>query len=255
MRRKAAALVPRRHVRRRFFHHRLPAPVPAPGPCHVSEADPRAVPDEPRLRRNLSADRRQRLVAAGGDDAIGFGEKRRFQRLGAALPFGDFQAGAQLVVRLVKGMGEQARHEGRAGGAFDKLRRARQQAQHHVRQHRGGNVSGRDVRQQGRAAGQGRPRFPAFRCSSGKKSSRRCGVPQFLPQQRLQIFRRQLFEKLVQSRRQHRARKSRSPAGPASSTAWRKGKSAASHSPPQPVQQADDARRSCALPDSARDCV
>ena len=105
-------------------------------------------------------------------------------------------------------MGEQARQEGLAGGAFDKLRRTRQQTQHQVQHHRARDVPGRDVRQQLRPARQRHAVRPPL-VIAGMEIVQPVRMPQFLPQQALQILRRQLLEKIVQPRRQNRRRKTR----------------------------------------------
>ena len=141
---------------------------------------------------------RERLVAAGGLDAVRLGEQCGFQLRRAAAPPGDFQARAEFRFQFVKRVRKQTRQQRRALRAFHELRRAREQSEHEARQRGVRNVSGGDVDEQLRTAGDcGAQGFVlGGRCGRFIEA---LGVAEVLRDQRLQMCRRELPEKLVQT--------------------------------------------------------
>jgi len=155
------------------------------------------VTQKTRFGGNPLPDVGQRFVAAGGGDAIRLPKQHLLQMRAAAAPFGNFQAGAELVVSIVQRMREQTRQEGRAAGTFYKLRRPRQQPKHDAQENRVGNPPGGDVHEQFRPGDQrGTPGFLFRAARAGTFQTLR--MAEVLHQQGVQILTGQLLEKTVQ---------------------------------------------------------
>src|SRR6266545_3552028 len=99
-----------------------------------------AVAKKARVRRQMTANLSQRLVAAGGGDTIGFEIESLLQFKPPALPFGDLQTSAELRFNLIERVSEQAGQKGGAACAFDELTRARQQTEHDAHQGWAGHI-------------------------------------------------------------------------------------------------------------------
>ena len=102
MRRQTTQLIPRGHIRRRAAGHGAGIQTVQNSAADVSEAQSMRMSHEPRALRNHPPNGRDRLIAACGRHAIGGLEHNLFQIGIAPAPFGDFQAGAQLPVGVIK---------------------------------------------------------------------------------------------------------------------------------------------------------
>src|ERR1022692_5296785 len=100
-------------------------------------------------------------------------------------------------------MRKQARQKRSAARAFDELRRARQETEHEAQESRIRNVSRRDVNEHFRAARRRAARKFLFR-RTGDNFVQAFRMAEILNEQRVKIFRRELFEKRVESVRKRR---------------------------------------------------
>ena len=197
MRRETAELIPRHHIVRRRRHDLLRAVTEQGFARHVTKAHALAVAEETRSDWQSRANRRQRFVTPRGGNAIRRGEQLVLQRRVAAAPLGNFQTGAELVIRVVNRVREQPRQKCRAAPALHKLRRAREQPQHQAHQRWIRNVPRRDVNEKLRPGRNGGPRKLIF-AGRGDQFIQPLRIPKFLPEQGPQIFPRELAEELIQ---------------------------------------------------------
>ena len=101
MRRQAAKLIPRHHILRRRNDHPFCAVTKQSLCRHETKTHAMAVADQARARWHFRANGGERFVAARGSDAVRRSEQSFLQPGIAAGPLRDFQASAQLGIRLI----------------------------------------------------------------------------------------------------------------------------------------------------------
>src|SRR5205807_9099327 len=116
MRRQTTKLVPGDHISGGFSGDFFRAVTRQNLLREVAETDAMPVTEETNVRRQMTADLRQRFVAADGRDAIRPAIERLLQISSAAFPRGDFQTGAKFWFDFVKRVRPHTRQLVRAAG-------------------------------------------------------------------------------------------------------------------------------------------
>ena|SRR5436190_8270123 len=172
----------------------------------VSEADAVTVGEKADVRRQKIADSGERVIRAGGGDTFGGFEERLFEMGATARPFGDFQASAEFRVAMIDRMREQPNEPGGAGGAFDKLGRADQQAENNAHQGGSGDIAGSDVHDQFGTSGD-------RACVRADHLIEAQGMAEFLFEQRFEIVAINLREERIETARERGGGETRESSG------------------------------------------